>query len=180
MSLCRNVSEIFEVRLEWIHSKKPKFCFDFTHKNAEILYDRENININRIQYVIKCAGWIYDFSAIHVWLFPPNSVPAQLLDYRPSSCDLVQGCPHTSLPFLLHGSMYSGIEKFLHSDVLQQKRWIKCMTVKWEESQSVWKALPLSIGHVVFAVLCKILFIKLNTEHLVPLWRKFLLTLGLQ
>jgi hypothetical protein len=127
VSLCRNVSEIFKVRLEWILLKMSKFCPDFTHKNAVILYDRENINLNRIQYVIKHAGWIYDFSATHVWLFPPNSVPAQLLDSTPSSYVLVQGCPHPSLPFLLYGSIYSGTEKFLHSGI---QSYVTCVTAE--------------------------------------------------
>jgi hypothetical protein len=39
--------------------------------------------------------------------------------------------------------------------MLQQKKYIKCLTVKLEDSQPGWKALPLNIGYVVFAVLCK-------------------------
>lgn len=74
----------------------------------------EKTNLNRIQYVIKHAGWIYDFSATHVWLFPPNSVRAQLLDSRPSSYDLVQGCPH---PYLPYGSIYNWNENFIHSGI---------------------------------------------------------------
>jgi len=62
-----------------------------------------------------------------VWPFPPNSVPAQLLDSRPSSYDLVQGCPHPSLPFLSYGSIYSGIEKLLHSDI---QSYVTCVTVE--------------------------------------------------
>jgi hypothetical protein len=44
-------------------------------------------------------------------------------------------------------------------------------------SRTGWKALLLNIGRVVFAVLCKILAIKLYTERLVLLRRNISITL---
>jgi len=60
----------------------------------------EKTDLNRIQYVIKHAGWIYDFSAIHV-AFPAKLSPCPIFGLQTilwSSPGLPT--PICSLPFL--------------------------------------------------------------------------------